>query len=529
MPSITVSGTLPSIIVENTTATGWAGSLALSGISTPIGGIQVIGTGGGFFRASYDALRQLALLSPAARVDYEMFRALGLTPELTFQLQFDLTDGTSYLAPTLYRITVRNVDDTPPSGLAFSSGGSVAAGDIGAVIGTLRVTDVETTGPFYFSFADSDAWKYEVVGTTLKLKEGISLGLDDVGNMALPVMVSDGTMSAAFNLNVTVAAPGGQAELIHYLMPGDFTSLFYYNAANSVTGLRAAWEVSFVENYGQGVHALMMRDGSALWLPPQVTQIHFADGWIDLDHTGTAAQVLALYHTILQRDPDPMGYNYVTGLLQGGMSIQALTAAMLQSPEYVARIGNPDNATFLNALYHDALGRNADPTGFAFQLARLNAGVSRVQLVDDFVLSTESMNNLQTAHADGFFVPTLYGKEVSMVYQVALGRYADPGGLASWLGLLQTGQLTAGQLAATIGGSQEYINRYASYSDADFVTAMYRNALHRDPDPGGFSTWTGLLTTHQVTRSDMVNGFAFSTENYNNYNQLPGGLDLFHL
>ncbi len=526
--TVTVSGTLPSIIVENTTASGWTGTLALGG-NTAISAIEVVGTGGGYFKASYDAAHHLALLTPAALVDYEMFRSLGLTPELDFQLQFDLTNGATYTAPTVYKIAVQNVDDTPPSALAFSSGGSVAAGAIGAVIGTLRVTDVEGSGPFYFSFADSDAWKYEVDGTTLRLKDGISLGLDDVGTLALPVLVSDGTMSAAFTLNVTVSAPGGQADLIHYLQPGDFTDLFYYSSAIAVTGLRAAWEVSYVENYGQGVHALMMRDGSALWLPPQVTEIHFADGWIDLNHSGSAAQVLALYHTILQRDPDPMGYYNLTALLENGMPVQTLTAAMLQSGEYIARIGNPDNATFVNDLYRDALGRAADPGGFAFQLARLNAGVSRTQLVDDFALSQESMNNLQTAHADGFFVPVLYGKEVSMVYEVALGRYADPGGLATWLGLLQSGKMSAGQLAATIGGSQEYINRYASYTDADFVTAMYHNALGRDPDPGGFSTWTGLLSSHQITRADMVNGFAFSTENYDNYNQLPGGLDLFHL
>ncbi len=529
MATITVSGTLPSVIVENTSASGWAGSLSLSGNTAAISAIQVVGAGGSYFRASYDSVRKLALLSPAAKVDYEVFRALGLTPQLDFQLQFDLSTGVSELAPTVYHITVRNVDDTPPSGLAFSTGGSVTAGAIGSVIGTLRVTDVETTGPFYFSFADSDSWKYQVDGTTLRLRDGISLGLDDIGTLTLPIMVSDGTMSAAFTLNITVSAPGGQADLIHYLMPGEFTSLFYYNAANSVTGLRATWEVSYVENYGQGVHALMMRDGSALWLPPQVTQIHFADGWIDLAHSGSAAQVLALYHTILQRDPDPMGFYNLTALLEGGMSVQTLTAAMLRSPEYVARIGNPDNATFINGLYHDALGRAADAAGFAFQLSRLNAGVSRTQLVDDFALSAESMNNLQTSHADGFYVPQLYGKEVSMVYQVALGRYADPGGLSTWLGLLQGGKMTPGQLASTIGGSQEYIGRYATYSDADFVTAMYHNALGRDPDPGGFSTWTGLLGSHQVSRADMVTGFAFSAESYNNYNQLPGGLDLFHL
>jgi hypothetical protein len=224
-----------------------------------------------------------------------------------------------------------------------------------------------------------------------------------------------------------------------------------------------------------------------------------------------------------------MGFYNLTALLEGGMPVQTLTAVMLQSGEYIARIGNPDNATFINDLYRDALGRAADSGGFAFQLSRLDAGASRTQLVDDFALSTESMNNLHAAHADGFFLPLLYGKEVSMVYQVALGRYADPGGLAAWVGQLQTGKITPGQLASTIGASQEYINRYATYSDADFVTAMYHNALHRDPDTGGFSSWTNQLSSHQVSRADMVNGFAFSAENYGNYNQLPGGLDLFHL
>jgi len=501
MPSITVSGTLPSVIVENTTATGWAGSLALSGISTPIGGIQVIGTGGGFFRASYDALRQLALLSPAAKVDYEMFRALGLVPELTFQLQFDLTDGSSYPAPTLYRITVRNVIDTPPSGLAFSSGGSVAAGEIGAVIGTLRVTDVETTGPFYFSFGNSDAWKYEVVGTTLKLKDGISLGLDDVGNMALPVMVSDGTMSAAFNLKVTVAAPGGQAELIHYLMPGDFTYNFWYTSAVTVASMHASSDVSYIANYGQDVHALMFRDGNALWLPAQVQVIRFTDGWIDLRHNGSSALVMALYHTILQREPDPVGYANLVDAVENGLSLLALTDAMLKSPEYTNRIGNPDNATFVNGLYHDALGRAADPGGYAFQLGRLNAGVSRTQMVDDFAFSQESMNKLASTHADGFWGTLLYGKEVAMAYAVGLGRGVDPGGLATWTSKLLSGSLTVRQLATQIGGSQEFLGQYAALSDSDFVTTMYRNALHRDPDPGGFSYWTGQLASHTLSRA----------------------------
>ncbi len=529
MAIITVSGTLPSVIVENTTATGWAGTLALSGNTAAISAIQVVGTGGSYFRASYDAIRKLALLTPAAKVDYEMFRELGLTPQLDVQLQFDLGSGVSELAPKVYRIVVRDVDDTPPSGLAFSTGGSVSAGTIGSVIGTLRVTDVDTTGPFYFSFADADSWKYQVDGTTLRLRDGISLGLDDVGTMALPIRVSDGTNSAAFALNVTVSAPGGQAELIHYLLPGDFTNNFWYTAADSVSSMHASSDVSYLQNYGQDVHALMFRDGSALWLPAQVQVIHFTDGWIDLRHNGSSALVMALYHTILKREPDPVGYANLVQSVEGGMSMLNLTNSMLASAEYLNRIGSPDNATFINGLYQDALGRAADTGGYAFQLARLNSGVSRTQMVDDFAFSQESLNRLAATHPDGFWGTLLYGKEVAMAYAVGLGRGVDPGGLATWTTALLSGTLTLGQLAAQIGGSQEFLGQYAALSDAEFVTTMYHNALHRDPDPGGFSYWIGQLASHTLNRSDLVNGFAYSQENFASFNQQPGGLDLFHV
>ncbi len=529
MSRIAVSGSLPGVIVENTTARGWAASLALSGATAELRDIELVGTGGSYFRAVWDSVHQLALLTPGALVDYEMFRAFALSPVLDFALQFNFTDGSSEVAPTVYHVAVQNIDDTPPSALAFSSGGSVAAGALGAVIGTLRVTDVETTGPFYFTFADSEAWRFEVVGTTLKLKDGISLGLDEVGTLPVQVHVSDGTQGAGFTLNIAVSAPGGQAELIHYLQPGDFSQNFWYDAANSVSSMHVSADVGYIANYGQGVRALMFRDGNALWLPPQVQLIHFTDGWMDLRRDGTAAVVMALYHTILQREPDPAGYANLIHLLDGGLAVLELTKAMLQGPEYLNRIGNPDNATFVNGLYHDALGRAADAGGFAFHMSRLAAGVSRPQLVDDFALGQESLNNLATLHPDGYWATTLWGKEVSMAYVVGLNRGVDPGGLDHWTSLLMSGQLNVSQLASQIGGSQEFLGRYASMSDADFVTMMYHNALHRDPDPGGFAYWTGQLASHALARPDLVNGFAYSPESFNSFSQQPGGLDLFHV
>jgi Domain of unknown function (DUF4214) len=528
VPKVTTSGTLPSVIVENATASGWAGSLTLTGDLADLTGIELVGAGASYFSVSFDPLHSLAILTPAALVDYEAFRFTGLDPVLNFSLVFDFDDGSQQVDSTIRHVTVLNVDDTPPSAVAFSSGGNVMAGAIGAVIGTLRVTDVETTGPFYYTFDDNDAWRFEVVGNTLKLKDGISLGLDDVGTFQVPIEVSDGVQSAAFMLTITVNAPGGQPDTIHFLNPGDFTDLFWFDSANSVSSLRCSYEVSYVENYGQGVRDLVLRDGTALWLPSQVQEIHFADGWMDLRPDGAGAEVLALYQTILQREPDPFGYANVVKLLEGGMSFFDLTAAFLQSPEYIARIGNPDDVTFITDLYRDALGRAPDPSGFDFQMARLASGISRTQMVDDFIMSQESLTKLAAQHPDGYWIVNPYGKEVAMVYEVALGREVDVLGLADWTAKLASGQLTPTQLAGLIGGSQEYLSRYAPLSDADFVTAMYENALHREPDPQGFADWTSALANHTVSRSDLVNAFAFSAENYGIFGQHPSGLDMYY-
>ena len=528
MPRITVSGTLPGVIVENTTAAGWVGSLALSGDLASLTSTQLAGTGASYFSASIDALHGLVLISPAARIDYEAFRALNLTPALDFTLNFTFSDGTQQAGATTYHVSVLNLDDTPPSALAFSTGGTLAAGDIGSIIGTLRVTDVETTGPFTFSFADADSWRFEVVGNTLKLKDGISLGLDDIGTFNLPILVSDGVQSAGFTLHLNVTAPGAQPDLIDFLLPGEFAASCWYDDATSMSSMHASAELSYVENYGQGVRALMFRDGSAVWLPDYVQELHFTDGWVDLRHNGSAASVLALYHTILHRNPDPQGYADLVKLVEGGMSLPALTAAMLQSPEYLARIGNPDNTTFVTDLYRDALGRAPDSAGLAFHLARLQTGTSRTQLVDDFAFSPESLNAIAAQHPDGFWVTNPHGQYVAMVYAVGLGRGVEPAGLDYWTSQLASGALSLTRLAGVIGGSQEFLGGYALLTDADFVTAMYHNALHRDPDPTGFADWTSRLANHSIARSDMVYGFAFSQENMANFSLQPGGLDLFH-
>src|SRR3954462_8528496 len=89
------------------------------------------------FTAAWDPRLGLATLGLAAAVDYEAFAAAHLLPQLSFSLRFVFADGSRQSPGTAYHVTVLDEDDARPSHLRFASGGSVVAGAIGSVIGTL--------------------------------------------------------------------------------------------------------------------------------------------------------------------------------------------------------------------------------------------------------------------------------------------------------------------------------------------------------------------------------------------------------
>ncbi|HTW65862.1 MAG TPA: DUF4214 domain-containing protein, partial [Bryobacteraceae bacterium] len=127
---------------------------------------------------------------------------------------------------------------------------------------------------------------------------------------------------------------------------------------------------------------------------------------------GTAGYwVTANYIAVLGRMPDAGGWIYWTDTLTGvnqapGQplgTISQLTSSFLSSGEYCGFFSQPagcsnppSDGDFITLLYENALDRSAsqDPTGYAFWLNQLapppqGAGLTRVQVVTDFIQSTE--------------------------------------------------------------------------------------------------------------------------------------------
>ncbi len=198
-------------------------------------------------------------------------------------------------------------------------------------------------------------------------------------------------------------------------------------------------------------------------------------------------EVQFLYQKFLRRAADATGLAGWTSFLNGGGTFQQLEAFILGSEEYFTRFGMSTNTGFVTQLYHDLLGRAPDPGGLA---AWTNA-------IANFTNnnSNNEDNNLDFgARGDVAFL-ILSSQEARMdqvesYYQQFLGRMADPGGLASWVGLLQNGK-TNEFVVAGIVGSEEYCIRatagLGSPVNPNFFTpANLATGAPGAPVPAGF-------------------------------------------
>jgi len=97
------------------------------------------------------------------------------------------------------------------------------------------------------------------------------------------------------------------------------------------------------------------------------------------------------------------------------------------------------------------------------------------------------------------------------LYQAAFDRAPDKGGLGYWLYQQQKG-LSLDDVAQNFLTSKEYVERYGSQTNAEFVDSLYHNVLHRDGDAGGFAFHVGTLD-HGASRADVLTTFSESPEN----------------
>ncbi|WGM32290.1 DUF4214 domain-containing protein [Brevundimonas sp. NIBR11] len=100
--------------------------------------------------------------------------------------------------------------------------------------------------------------------------------------------------------------------------------------------------------------------------------------------------------------------------------------------------------------------------------------------------------------------------QVMRLYDAALDRGGDPGGLEGLLDRLERGE-TLLSLSQAFLSSQEFQDRYGALNNQAFIEQMYRFCLNRNGDPQGISDWTARLNSG-TTRAEMLMIFSESQE-----------------
>ena len=105
------------------------------------------------------------------------------------------------------------------------------------------------------------------------------------------------------------------------------------------------------------------------------------------------------------------------------------------------------------------------------------------------------------------------GGQVYRIYQAAFNRAPDVGGLGYWISGMDGGA-SLKSVAQGFVSSAEFKALYgASPTNAQIITKLYENVLHRAPDSGGYNYWLGILNSGQGTVADVLAAFSESPEN----------------
>ena len=98
------------------------------------------------------------------------------------------------------------------------------------------------------------------------------------------------------------------------------------------------------------------------------------------------------------------------------------------------------------------------------------------------------------------------------LYTAAFDREPDSVGLGFWIKMLDNG-LSLQQIAPGFTTSKEFSDKYGTHtSNAEFVTLLYNNTLHRAPETEGYDFWMTALDKG-FSREDLLTFFSESTEN----------------
>jgi len=155
-----------------------------------------------------------------------------------------------------------------------------------------------------------------------------------------------------------------------------------------------------------GVSVLNKADPNVFANFNNVERIIFLDTSLALDigPTQNAGSVYMLYKAAFNRAPDTGGMGYWLAQKDNGVDlVSSIAQGFINSPEFIAKYGtNPSNASYINNLYQNVLGRAGDAGGVAYWNQEMDAGrVSKAAALVAFATLPEGASLVANLIANG--------------------------------------------------------------------------------------------------------------------------------
>lgn len=155
-------------------------------------------------------------------------------------------------------------------------------------------------------------------------------------------------------------------------------------------------------------------------------------------------------------------------------------------------------SSLVDQTYRDLLGRAPTTSERTTWTTALSGATSdRGDLVDALRRSTDGTGTVD---------PTV------RLYRAFLQRTPDAGGLRFWVGRKRSGAWTLNRIADHFSSSSEFLRKYGTLTNRQFVTRIYTDVLGRTADAGGVDYWTRQLDLRRKTRGQVMVGFSESSE-----------------
>ena len=177
--------------------------------------------------------------------------------------------------------------------------------------------------------------------------------------------------------------------------------IFYVAAPRALATLTVSGKSAVLASPGGGTDKLT-----------DIERIGYQDGTLAIDLDGNAGQTYRLYQAAFARTPDTKGLAHNVALMDDGLTLKSLSAGFIGSAEFVQRYGETtSDVSFVNALYQNVLGRNADEAGLKGWIDRLaNGSWSRPDVLIGFSESAENKELVGSTIASGIWL----GPDVSI-------------------------------------------------------------------------------------------------------------------